>query len=338
MNRGLGWSRALLLLLWVLLWGLCFPGCGPELQPREEFEFPEAQLPPEPGAGRVGLLYYPDQQWRFLVPVQREIPDSGTVVRTTLEKLVGTPQLREELEPLGLVPLLPSETTVFGIHIDEARLARVDFSRSFVDYNPSGERLVLGGLLCTLQQFSEIERLEVFVEGQSLDKFPGGTPGRIPLGPESLINLEVDDALKDYHNFTAVTVYFCFFAPQGRILYVPVTRALQPAEDSSAAAIEELLAGPRSGSGLFSDIPADTELRSLHLEEELIIIDLSEELLSYEGGRTGAENIVNQILLTLAQLEGVNKVQILVEGEKVKLPEGTDLTVPLEPPGVYNFF
>ena len=95
MNRGLGWSRALLLLLLVLFWGLCFPGCGPELQPREEFEFPEAQLPPEPGAGRVGLLYYPDQQWRFLVPAYRDIPDSGTVVCIILVILIGALQLRE---------------------------------------------------------------------------------------------------------------------------------------------------------------------------------------------------------------------------------------------------
>lgn len=332
-------SRVLFLLLFIFLLNVCFPGCIRETPPREEFKLPEAPpLAPEPGSGYISTFYYPDRQWRFLVPVQREIPETETVVRNTLDKLTGTSQLQEELEPLGLVPLLPGETTILGIHIDEAGLARVDFSRSFLEYNPSGERLVLGGLLCTLRQFPGIERLEIMIEGQTQEKFPGGTPGRIPLGPESLINLEVDDALKDYRNFTAVTIYFCFLTPQGRILQVPVTRALLPAEDSSAAALEELLAGPRSGSGLFSDIPPGTELRGLQLAEELTIIDLSGELLAYEGGRTGAENMVNQILLTLARLEGVRKVQILVEGEKVKLPDGIDLTVPLEPPAVYNFF
>lgn len=332
-------SRMPLLLLLLLLFIACYTGCGPEPPPREEFKWPEApQLPPEPGAGRVGLLYYPDQQWRFLVPVQREIPEAETIVRNTLEKLVGSLQLQEELEPLGLTPLLPGETTILGIHIDEAGLARVDFSRSFLEYDPSGERFALGGLLGTLQQFPQIERLEILIEGQIPEKFPGGTSGRMTLGPESLINLEVDDALEDYRNFTAVKIYFCFVTPQGRVLYVPVTRALLPAEECSIAALGELLGGPRSGSGLFSDIPPGTKLRSLQLKEGLAIIDLTKELLSYEGGRSGAENMINQLLLTLAQLDGVSEVQILVEGEKVKLPDGIDLTTPFKPPEVYNYF
>lgn len=339
MKRNSSRPRILLLFLWLLFFMACFTSCKPELNIREDFKLPAAPPPlPEPGEIRTGLLYYPDRQWRFLVPLQREIPEAETIVRNTLEKLFNTPRLQEELEPLGLVPLLPGETAILGIHIDEAGLARVDFSGSFLDYNPSGERLVLGGLLCTLCQFPEIERLEIIVDGVSPEKFPGGTPGRMPLGSECLINLEVDDALKDYRNFTAVTIYFCFLAPQERILYVPVTRALLPADDAAAAAFEELLAGPRRGSGLFSDIPPGTALRSLQLEDGLMVIDLNKELLAYEGGRTGAENMVNQILLTLAQLEGVSEVQILVEGEKMRLPDGIDLTVPLKPPAVYNFF
>ena len=214
----------------------------------------------------------------------------------------------------------------------------MDFSGSFLDYNPSCERIVLGGLLCTLRQFPDIEQLEIMVDGASPVKFPGGTPGRIPLGPECLINLEVDDELKDYRNFTAVTVYFCFLTPQERILYVPVTRVLLPADDAAAAAAGELLAGPRRGSGLFSDLPPGTSLLGLKLEEGRMVIDLTKELLAYEGGRTGPENMLNQLLLTLAQLEEVSEVQILVEGEKVRLPDGIDLTVPLKPPAVYNYY
>lgn len=284
------------------------------------------------------MLYYPDEQQRFLVPLHRELPETETVIRSTLEKLIETPLLRQELEQLGLLPLIPGKTTILGIHIDETGPARVDFSGSFLEYTPSAERLVLGGLLCTLLQFPEIERLEIMIDGVNPVKFPGGTPGLMPLGPECLINLEVDDALEDYHDFTAVTVYFCFLTPPGRILYVPLTRVLPPAGDAAGAAVKELLAGPRRGSGLFSDIPPGTILRSLQLEEGLAVIDLSKDLLRYEGGLTGAENVIHQILLTLARLEGVEEVQILVDGEKVNLPEGLDLSAPLKLPPAYNFY
>ena len=330
-------SRFLALFLLLLALAICLPGCADP--PGEPFSLPaEPPLPPEPGGGYLGTLYYPDNELRFLVPVQRAIPETETVVRNTLEQLVETPQLEKELKPLGLVPLLPEKTVILGIHIGETGPARVDFNSPFLQYDPSAERLVLGGLLCTLRQFPQVEQLKIMVEGDSPEKYPGGTPGAIPLGPECLLNLEVDDALDDYHNYTAVTIYFCLPTPQGRTLYVPVTRALQPVEEHRVAALKELLDGPRKGSGLFSDIPPGTELISLHLEEELAIIDLSAELLTYEGGRTGAENMLNQILLTLVRLEGIGKVQLLVEGEKVTLPEGLDLSNPLEPPAACNYF
>ncbi len=336
MHRNMSRFGALFLLLLLAL-AISLPGCADP--PGEPFSLPaEPPLPPEPGDGYLGTLYYPDKELRFLVPVQRAIPETETVVRNTLEKLVETPQLKKELEPLGLVPLLPEKTAILGIHIGETGPARVDFSSPFLQYESSAERLVLGGLLCTLRQFPQVEQLKIMVEGDSPEKFPGGTPGAIPLGPECLLNLEVDDALNDYHNYTAVTIYFCLPTPQGRILYVPVTRVLQPVKEHHVAALKELLDGPRQGSGLFSDIPPGTELLSLHLEEDLAIIDLSAELLTYEGGRTGAENMLNQILLTLVQLEGVGKVQLLVEGEKITLPDGLDLSNPLESPATCNYF
>ncbi len=336
MHRNMNRFQALLLLL-LLFAGICLPGCT--APPQEQFELPETPpMPPDPGGDYCGTLYYPDVQGRFLVPVQRKIEETETVIRNTMEKLVKTPQLEQELKPLGLVPLLPEETTILGIHIGGAGPSRVDFSSAFLKYDPSIERLVLGGLLCTLRQFPEVERLEIMIEGKTPERFPGGTSGGMPLGPECLLNLEVDDALDDYRSYTAVTIYFCMLTPQGRILYVPVTRALPPVEERSAAAVKELLAGPRSGSGLFSDIPPGTELISLHLEGDLAVVDLSGELLAHEGGRTGAENMLNQLLLTLTREEGVARVQILVEGERIRLPDGADLSAPLEPPAAYNFF
>ena len=70
---------------------------------------------------------------------------------------------------------------------------------------------------------------------------------------------------------------------------------------------------------MFSDIPVGTELRSINLEDSLVKLDFSEALLAYEGGRSGAENMVNQILLTLGSLEGIEQVQITVDGARVTL-------------------
>ena len=80
--------------------------------------------------------------------------------------------------------------------------------------------------------------------------------------------------------------------------------------------MRELLKGPRPGSGLFSELPAGTALLSFRVEDGQAVLDLSGEFLTFQGGRTGAENMVNQILLTLSFQEKIEQVQILVvEGQ-----------------------
>ncbi|HOB86945.1 MAG TPA: GerMN domain-containing protein [Bacillota bacterium] len=303
-----------------------------------ELRFPEPPPLARPGdAVRLGRLYYPDSQWRFLVPVQREIPYQEAIARVTLQQLIPDSTLQESLQRYGLAFPLPAQTEVRGINIRDG-LARVDLNEIFLDYPAERERLVLGSLLCTLRQFPTVEQVEIVVQGEYVKEFPGGTPGRLPLGPECWINLEVESELEDYRNFTALELYYCYLAPAGVIFYVPVTRIIPATEKVVEALLEELLEGPPRESGLFSEIPAGTTVRGVSLEEGLLKVDFSRELLEYQGGKTGAENLVNQILLTLGTLEEVEQVQILVEGEAPQLKDGVDLTRPLEPPAVYNYF
>lgn len=338
--------RILALPALLLLALLCAAGCdvlvggqgpGPEEIPHSGFVLPDPeQLSPEAGDVRLGYLYYADSRHRFLVPVRRAIPWVEGIAAATLLQLTPSPGPADALQQLGLSATLPVQTEIYGIAINDT-LARVNFNTHFLNYPPDHERLVLGSILCTLRQFSTIETVEILVEGEKVERFPGGAPGRLPLGPECYINLELDEGMENYRNFTAVRLFFCYPSPNGRIFYVPVTRILPSGVDAHTSAVEELLKGPRKGSGLFSDIPPGTGLLHLSIEEGLAIIDLSKPFLSYQGGRTGAENMVSQILLTLSALEGVEQVQILVEGVKVTL-EGLDLSNPLTPPEVYNYF
>jgi len=312
-------------------------GTDPENASYGRFILPEpAPVFSQTSEERLGYLYYADAQHRFLVPVRRNIPWVENIATATLLRLTPSPDSAEALRQLGLSPTLPTQTKIDGMAINDGQ-ARINFSAEFLRYPPEHERLVLGSILYSLRQFSNIETVEFLVEGEKVDRFPGGAPGQLPLETGSYINLELDTTVEDYSNFTAVTLFFCYPAPNGRILYVPVTRALPPAEDVETAAVRELLKGPRPGSGLFSEPPAGTALLSFRVEDGQAVLDLSGEFLTFQGGCTGAENMVNQILLTLSFQEKIEQVQILVEGIKVTL-EGLDLTIPLTPPEVYNYF
>ncbi len=335
--------------VWVLGWVilLCvLCGCD-QLSwlnpPSSNRPFVKLELPEPPADGsesdqtRWGLLYFADSQKRILIPVYRPIPHSETIIRDTLNRLIPSPEAARELSPKGLQFVLPEQSAILGISLNEG-LAKVDFSAPILNYSPEDERLVLGSILCTLRQFPEIERLQILVEGAEVERFPGGASGLTPLGPECWINLEVEEGLEDYRNFSAVKIYFCYSSPAGDIFYVPVTRILAPDEQPESAAFRELLAGPRPGSGLFSEIPPGTELWQLTVQGTMLTLNFSKQLLTYRGGRTGAKNIVHQLLLTAAAIPQVEQVQILIDGQPANIPGELDFSAPLSLPGPVNRF
>lgn len=86
------------------------------------------------------------------------------------------------------------------------------------------------------------------------------------------------------------------------------TRTLSPGEDP----LPLLFQGPRSEE-LTSPFPAGTALRGSRVEEGTAYVDLSEAY----GGLSGAELTLADacVVLTLCQLDGVERVYITVEGE-----------------------
>lgn len=258
-------------------------------------------------------VYYLDEEQRFLVPVTIAIPWTEGIARATLEQIIFYPQRKEDLLKYGLKAPLPKGTAIIGLMITD-KLAKVDFSAAFLDHCPEKEKSVLNSVLLTLTEFDTIERVKLMVEGFELSEFPGGALVMDYFGPERWVNLEVEADVEEHCHSSTVSLYFCYLSPKGVIFYVPVTRVIPQHECLLRATINELLDGPRHGSGLFSELPPDLTLLDIELVDGLLVVDLSEELLNHRGGRTGEENVVQQLTLTLTALLEVEQLKILVEG------------------------
>ncbi len=85
--------------------------------------------------------------------------------------------------------------------------------------------------------------------------------------------------------------------------------------------INELLKGPETDS-LSAVIPENTELRAVSLEMGIAYVDFSGEILNVSLGHEAEAVLVDSIVMTLTQLNEVEAVQILVEGEKVETISG----------------
>ncbi len=99
--------------------------------------------------------------------------------------------------------------------------------------------------------------------------------------------------------------------------FIPVERKIPPKANSLFFAAEELLRGPSDKerkSGYFTEIPAGTKLRQIHKQGNIVIADFSKELEGYGGGAARVQGLLAQIVFTLTDISGAEKVQVLVDG------------------------
>jgi germination protein M len=279
-------------------------------------------------------VYFMEGRGHYLIPVTVTIPWTEGVGRAALEKVIEGPTPAQEMR-YGLYSPVPPTTEILGLTIRD-RLAKLDLSGSFLSYDPGEERQVLNCIVFTLLQFPTVEEVQLLVDGVAPEAFPGGTPGKGTFSRERGINLEVAVEPEALEDAQLVTLYFYTVLGDSHIFYVPVSRVVAGGEDIIKVTIEELLKGPRQDGFLFSELPPGTVLRGYSLDDGILSVDFSRELLNYKGGLRGEKNISAQIVLSLTEIPGVEKVQLLVEGEKVTLHYGTSFQEPLSPPLLVN--
>jgi len=123
----------------------------------------------------------------------------------------------------------------------------------------------------------------------------------------------------DSQHISEPVVVHLYFARvvNGKQRMVAISRELPAGLGTARAALEELLRGevPR---GCDRPLPPATTIRHITTADGLATVDFSRQLA--EGFRGGSDNegvLVYSIVNTLTSLPTIDKVQLLVEGEKV---------------------
>lgn len=107
-----------------------------------------------------------------VMAVVREVPYSKAVARTALTELLKGPSA-EELRGLKLHSEIPRGTRILGVSMD-GRTARVDFSAEFDDGGGTlSMEMRLAQVVYTLTQYSTIESVEFYMDGELIRVFGG---------------------------------------------------------------------------------------------------------------------------------------------------------------------
>ena len=129
-------------------------------------------------------------------------------------------------------------------------------------------------------------------------------------------------------------LYFIEPGGDGTNALTVVERALPQSDSPLRDALQALLAGPdakEKARGLSSSIPTGARLRSVTVKEATAYLDFSESFRFTASGVEGLTAQLRQVVATACSFPTVTRVQILIEGKKVRYlgTEGVRIDEPL---------
>ncbi|OEF99991.1 hypothetical protein BHF71_06875 [Vulcanibacillus modesticaldus] len=282
-------------------------------------ELSSTEVNDEQANKKVRLTIYYFDQSDDVVPLTLDIPKVEGIGQQMLKYMtVGGPA--EEIIPTGFRPVLPAGTT-FTMNVKpEQKLAIIDFSKEFLNYqakSPAEEKKILDAITWSITGFPTVEQVEIRVNGYILEEMPvWKTPIVGPLSRADGINLELAGNL-DISRTTPVTLYF-YRTLQDKEYLVPVTRLIPKTDDIAKATLEQLIIGPKPGSNLTSSLLPTTKILSVKVSDNYLVADFDEEILGLD--KQLSNQLIDMIVYSLTENTNIPTIQIKIKGETGNIP------------------
>ena len=165
-------------------------------------------------------LYLMDKNG-YVVPQTLDLPKTESVAKQALEYLVQNGPVTEML-PNGFQAVLPADTKL-SVSVKD-KVATVDFSKEFKDYQAEDELKILQSITWTLTQFDTIEKVKLQLNGHPLEEMPvNGTPIGDELTRKDGINLDTSQCSK-YYEYKASNDLL-YWGRSGFVLSCPCNKA-----------------------------------------------------------------------------------------------------------------
>lgn len=253
-------------------------------------------------------VYYTGVDRRYLIghSVNVNLENREELPGLLLEQMLTVPQDTE------LRSLIPSGTKIRSVEVEDG-LCTVDLSQEFESrrsFSHTGQLLSLMGIVNTLCNLSEIERVTFRVEGDPLVRY-----GALTLSDALVLDERFLGPVRTGLGEWDATIYLAHGEQVG--LFPVPTRLRRSATASTPALMMRALLGNSGLNDLGTRIPDGTLLNSIQLEDQVCHVDLSEHFLS-SPDLTWA---VRVIVASLCTLDDISAVRITVNGG---IPEGAD--------------
>ncbi|KRE51196.1 GerMN domain-containing protein [Paenibacillus sp. Soil522] len=310
----------------VLVLPIITAGCGffsqetsqsidpPQVEVKDGTEGAETGQAAELGEESQMTVYLEDRNG-YLAPIslQTTLGTNETAAQKALEMMVENGAYANQL-PEDFRAVIPQGTQIKSYKYDkEQKLATVEFSEPFNDYNVQDERTIVEAITWTLTAMPGIEGVEIWCEGAKLSEMPvDGYPLDETLTRAIGINIEAAEGV-NYAESTPVTLYFSAQTLSDEQYYVPVTRLVARSSSPAQAALEQLISGPLNKKELTSVILPDVQVKNVVQDGDVVTVDLQDE--AYQEGQKLPTEMLQALVLSITENTGAATVQIKVNGE-----------------------
>lgn len=221
---------------------------------------------------------------------------------------------------------LPKEFKVKGKRYSETT-AYIDLAGSFDDMPSHLRILSMGSLVYTLTDLGFIDNVCVTVEG--IPMMDSNNEKIAVFNRDVVMNNPTINPEK-----TNWQVVYLYFANKNGSKLVCQQRGMEVKQSLSLEyqIVEQLIKGPdnSNGSDLQQTVPSDTKIKDIKTEEGICYVNLSRDFIKKKGS-ISEPIIIYSIVNSLTEFDGVNKVQFLIEGEKINEYNGDlDFSKPFE--------
>ncbi len=281
---------------------------------------PTATSGKEASSGVDTVVYYQDN-YGYLVPVMCNVPLEEGIAKATLSMMVKSSANDMQAARLGLRTVIP-ENVSMDLDIASGK-ARIDLSKEALNVaDAAAEQNMITAIVQALTEFDTVQSVEFLFGGQKMEKLKFGTDvsGAFTRGD---LNIETSSvATSASGSVKKLTLYF---PGESGSVVVPVTRMVYSDADIDTAVLE-LTKGPLSDA-LDEVMPEGCGLIGVAVDQGVAKVNFTKEFMQIVNNVDGGRIALKALVLTCTQFEGVDSVQILVEGEPYDPGVGT-LAVP----------
>ena len=249
-------------------------------------------------------LYFVNTQGTGIVSETREITASEITELLTrvVEELISGPATTEAKR------IIPEGTTLLDAELD-GDTAILDFSKEFYDCEETDSIFVRTTVASSVTAINGINKVHITVNGSELITAKGDAVG-VMSKDDIIYNTTPDDNEKKYFKL--------YFANANGDTLVAEARELTVSQNESVElqVLKELFKGPKN-STLARTVPGETKIISVETKEGTCFVNLSQDFITkHTGGTSGETMTIYSIVNTLTELDNIERVQFLIEGQK----------------------